>query len=151
MKRYKYVVCLDLEIGNNLEPEHISNINIISINLEDFNKRFDTDFIVNYSADDYSISPIDEQNHELLIWFLESVGELLAFAYSPTKNSQEDLDLYLDNRKKELNYARSKEMYSNFRTRYIGYAPLGFLEKPNYDLIKNKLTNLILDYHTSED
>lgn len=151
MRTFKNVVCIELDFDIEIEPEHWSNMNIISKNLTDFNERFKTDFIVNYSVDDYSFSPLDDKSHELLIWFLEGIAELLAFAYSPTMSSYEDLELYLNNRKKELKYAHSKEMYENFRKRYIDYAPLGFLEKPDYEYIKRKLTDLILDYHRSND
>ena len=145
MKSPKNIVCLQLDFNVDIEPEHWSNMHIISINLEDFNKRFDTDFMLNYSVDDYSFSPIDDESHELLIWFLEGIPELLSFAYSPTMSSYEDLELYLSNRKKELNYTHSAQMFENYRRRYIDYAPLGFLEKPDYDYIKAKLTDLILD------
>lgn len=145
MRTFKNVVCLEIDFNEEIEPEHWSNINIISKNLTDFNQRFGTDFIVNYSVDDYSFSPIDDESHELLIWFLEGIPELLSFAYSPTMSSYEDLELYLKARQKEINYTHSKLMFENYRRRYIDYAPLGFLEKPDYDYIKAKLTNLILD------
>lgn len=136
---------MQLDFNVDIEPEHWSNMNIISINLDDFNKRLDTDFILNYSVDDYSFSPLEDDSNELLIWFLEGIPELLSFAYSPTMSSYEDLELYLSNRKKELKYVFSKEMFENYRRRYIDYAPLGFLEKPDYDYIKANLTDLILD------
>jgi|GEM_PF-917296 len=145
MRTFKNVVCLELDFDVEIEPEHWSNMNIISKNLTDFNNRFKTDFIVNYSVDDYFFTPLEDDNNELLIWFLEGVPELLSFAYSPTMSSYEDLDLYLNNRRKELKYVFSTEMFENFQKRYIDYAPLGFLEKPDYNYIKEKLTNLILD------
>lgn len=146
MRTFKNVVCIELDFDIEIEPEHWSNMNIISKNLTDFNNRFKTDFIVNYSVDDYFFTPLEDDNNELLIWFLEGVPELLSFAYSPTMSSYEDLDLYLNNRRKELKYVFSKEMFENFQKRYIDYAPLGFLEKPDYNYIKEKLTNLILDH-----
>ena len=45
------VVCLALDLGNSLEPEHISNIEIVAKNLEDFNTRFQTDFYLFYDTD----------------------------------------------------------------------------------------------------
>lgn len=145
MKPPKNIVCLQLDFNVDIEPEHLSNINIISINLNDFNRRFDTDFMLNYSVDDYLFSPINNESNELLLWFLEGIPELLSFAYSPTMSSYEDLELYLKARQKEINYTHSKLMFENYRRRYIDYAPLGFLEKPDYDYIKTKLTDLILD------
>ena len=147
MRTFKNVVCLELDFDIEIESEHWSNMNIISKNITDFNKRFNTDFIVNYSVDDYFFTPLDGEGNELLIWFLEGIPELLAFAYSPTMSSYEDLDLYLNNRRKELKYVFSKEMFENFQKRYIDYAPLGFLEKPDAIYIKSKLTDMILDHH----
>lgn len=145
MRTFKNVVCLELDFDIDIEPEHWSNVNIVSKNLNDFNQRFGTDFIIVYSADDYMFYPIEDKNNELVLWFLEGIPELLAFAYSPTMSSQEDLDLYINNRRKELNYVFSKEMFHNFRTRYIDFAPLGFLEKPDALYIKTRLTDMILD------
>ncbi|KAA5532815.1 hypothetical protein [Paenimyroides baculatum] len=146
MRTFKNVVCIELDFDIEIEPEHWSNMNIISKNLTDFNERFKTDFIVNYSVDDYFFTPLEDESNELLIWFLEGVPELLSFAYSPTMSSYEDLDLYLNNRRKELKYVFSKEMFENFQKRYIDYAPLGFLEKPDAIYIKSKLTDMILDH-----
>lgn len=147
MRTFKNVVCIELDFDIEIEPEHWSNMNIISKNLTDFNERFKTDFIVNYSVDDYFFTPLEDDSNELLIWFLEGVPELLSFAYSPTMSSYEDLDLYLNNRRKELKYVFSKEMFENFQKRYIDYAPLGFLEKPDAIYIKSKLTDMILDHY----
>lgn len=146
MKMPKNVVCLELDFNEEIEPEHRSNINIISQNLDDFNKRFETDFILYYDVYGYAFEmPEELENHQLLVWFLEGIPELLAFAYSPTMTSYEDLDEYLGQRKRELNYVFNIEMFKNFQRRYIDYAPLGFLEEPDYLYIKDKLTDLILD------
>lgn len=145
MKLPKNIVCLELDFNQSIEPEHISNINITSLNLADFNKRFDTDYILNYSVDDFMFSPIDDENYELLNWFLEGIPELLSLAYSPTRSTYEDLEIYLKAREKELNYTHSKQMFENYRKRYIAYAPLGFLEEPDYNYISFKLTDMILD------
>lgn len=146
MKPSNNVVCLDLTIGNSIEPEHLSNMNIIGINLADFNERFSTDFILYYDPDGYSFElPEEHESNELLIWFVEGIGELLAFAYSPSSMSYDDFDLYLEERRKEINYLHNKQLFDNYRKRYIDYAPLGFLEESDYLYIKNKLTNMILD------
>lgn len=147
MELFKNVVCLELNFNQDIDPEHWSNINIISKNLNDFNSRFNTDFIICYSVDDYLFTPLNDENNELLIWFLEGIPELLAFAYSPTMSSYEDLDEYLAHRQKEMKYIFSKEMFDNFQKRYIDYAPLGFLEEQDALYIKSKLTDIILDKH----
>ena len=141
------VVCLALDLGNSLEPEHISNIEIVAKNLEDFNNRFQTDFYLFYDTDGYTFE-IPEQFiiNDLLNWFVEGIGELLALSYSPTRDSYFDLNSYLNDRKTELDFLHSFEMYNNYRQRYIDYAPLGFLEEDSYFFIKENLTNLILDY-----
>ena len=84
--------------------------------------------------------------NDLLNWFVEGIGKLLAFSYSPTRDSYFDLNSYLNDRKTELDFLHSFEMYNNYRQRYIDYAPLGFLEEDSYFFIKENLTNLILDY-----
>jgi len=63
---------------------------------------FNTDFIICYSVDDYLFTPMDDDNNKLLIWFLEGIPELLAFAYSATMSSYEDLDEYFSTAKKGI-------------------------------------------------
>lgn len=138
------IICLDLEIGNSIEPEHVYNILVISKNLADFNNRFNTDIKLNYDVDDYMFTPIDEDD-EYVIWFCEGISELLAFAHSPTSNDEFDLNEYLDNRRKEINYLQKGLLFDQYKKRYIDYAPLGFLFYDSEDYIKSRLTDLILD------
>lgn len=140
------VVCLDLDFNIATEAVHRHNMLIISENLSDFNGRFGTDFIVHYSTDDFIFSPIDDEENTLLLWFLEGTNELLDLAYSPTMSSFDDLNMYLYRRQYELMMLVSAEMYSRYRTRYINYAPLGFLTEADHSYIKENLTDMILDY-----
>ncbi|MEG0851998.1 MAG: hypothetical protein RSH24_19160 [Flavobacterium sp.] len=140
------VVCLDLDFNIDVEAIHRHNMLIISENLSDFNERFGTDFIILYSTGDFLFSPIDDEKNELLLWFLQGTNELLGFAYSPTMSSFEDLNMYLYRRRYELIILFNVEMYDRYRTRYINYAPLGFLTKADHLYIKEKLTDMILDH-----
>ena len=140
------VVCLDLDFDIESEAIHRHNMLIISENLLDFNERFGTDFIILYSLDDFLFSPIDDEKDELLLWFLEGTNELLGFAYSATMSSFEDLNMYLYRRRYELLMLFSGELYDRYRTRYINYAPLGFLTEADHLYIKEKLTDMILDH-----
>lgn len=117
---------------------------IISKNLEDFNVRFNIDIVLNYDVVGCVFTPIDE-NDEKAIWFCEGINELLAFAHSPTCNEEEELDLYLDRRRKEKNYLHSLQLYDPYVTRYFDYAPLGFLYEESMIYIKDKLNNLLFE------
>lgn len=143
------VVCLDLDFNIQTEAIHRNNMLIISENLSDFNKRFGTDFIILYSIDDYLFSPIDDDKNELLLWFLQGTNELLGFAYSSKMSSFDDLNMYLYRRRYELLMLFNRELYDRYRTRYVNYAPLGFLTEADHYYIKVKLTDIILDHSSN--
>lgn len=138
------VVCLDIEFGNDVEPEHIYNIEIISKNLEDFNRRFEMDIMLSYDVDDYMFSPLQE-NEEYAVWFCEDINELLAFADSPTCNDPFDLDQYISKRKKEINYLHSIELFNQYCKRYWDYAPIGFLSPESMEYIKKELNRILTE------
>ena len=101
MARIKNVVCLELAFGQDIEPEHVYNMEIISKNLSDFNARFTTDIVLNYDVVGCVFTPLQEHD-EKVIWFCEGINELLAFAHSPTCNEKEELEglIYLDDVRK---------------------------------------------------
>lgn len=142
MNTYKNVVCWDLELGNDLEWEHLYNMEIISKNLDDFNGRFNTDIVLNYDVVGCVFTPFEE-NDEHAVWFCEGINELLAFAHSPTCNEKEEIDLYLENRSKEIKFLYSTELYEQYSKRYFDYAPIGFLSDKSMDYIKYKMNNLL--------
>lgn len=142
MTASKNIVCLDLEFGNELESEHMYNMEIIGKNLDDFNTRLNTDVMLSYDPEYYSFSPIDE-NDENAIWFCEGIGELLAFAHSPTNNTSFDVMQYLNERRKELNYIVTDVLFEPYRRRYWEYAPIGFLNEENMAFIQNELSRML--------
>lgn len=144
MRMPKNIVCLELAFDQEIEPEHLFNMHIISQNLVDFNIRFETDIILSYDIYDYTFTPLEE-NDENALWFCEGINELLAFAHSPTSNDQVDLDLYLERRKNEIKFLYSPQLYEPYVKRYFDYAPIGFLTDENMDYIKNETNNLLFN------
>lgn len=142
MNTYKSVVCWDLELGNDLDSEHLYNMEIISKNLNDFNARFTTDIVLNYDVVGCVFTPLQEHD-EKIIWFCEGINELLAFAHSPTCNEKEELELYLERRRKEIKYLINHTLYEAYYQRYFQYAPLGFLTDENMFYVREKLTKLL--------
>ena len=144
MRMYKNIVCLELAFDQEIEPEHLFNMHIISQNLEDFNIRFETDIILSYDIDDYTFTPLEE-NDENALWFCEGINELLAFAHSPTSNDRVDLDLYLERRKNDIKFLYSPQLYEPYAQRYFDYAPIGFLTDESMDYIKYEMNNLLFN------
>lgn len=142
MRMPKNVVCLELAFDQEIEPEHLFNMDIISKNLDDFNVRFNMDIMLTYDIYDYAFTPFEE-NNEHAVWFCEGINELLAFAYSPINNEIEDLHFYLENRKKEIKYLNNPQLYDSYAKRYHDYAPIGFLTAENMDYIKYEMNNLL--------
>lgn len=144
MRMYKNIVCLELAFDQDIEPEHLFNMDIISKNLEDFNIRFETDIMLSYDIDDYTFTPLEE-NDENALWFCEGINELLAFAHSPTSNDRVDLDLYLERRKNDIKFLYSPQLYEPYAQRYFDYAPIGFLTDESMDYIKYEMNNLLFN------
>lgn len=142
MNSFKNIVCLDLVLGNEIKPDHLFNIEITSKNLEDFNERFECDIILSYDVGDYMFEPLEE-NDECALWFCEGITELLLFAHSPTCNDKKELDLYLENRSREMKYLYNPQLYEAYAERYFDYAPIGFLTEESMDYIKYELNNLL--------
>jgi len=140
----KNVVCLELAFDQEIEPEHLYNMDIISKNLDDFNTRFETDIMLSYDIDDYTFTPLEE-NDENALWFCEGINELLAFAHSPTSNDRVDLDLYLERRKNDIKFLYSPQLYEPYAQRYFDYAPIGFLTDESMDYIKYEMNNLLFN------
>ena len=144
MRMYKNIVCLELAFDQEIEPEHLFNMHMISQNLEDFNIRFETDIILSYDIDDYTFTPLEE-NDENALRFCEGINELLAFAHSPTSNDRVDLDLYLERRKNDIKFLYSPQLYEPYAQRYFDYAPIGFLTDESMDYIKYEMNNLLFN------
>lgn len=142
MSSFKNIVCLDLVLGQEIKSDHLFNMDIISKNLEDFNERFESDIMLSYEVGDYLFEPLEE-NDEHALWFCEGIPELLFFAHSPTCNDEKELDLYLENRSKEMKYLYSPQLYEPYAKRYFDYAPLGFLSEESMDYIKYEMNNLL--------
>src|SRR5690606_3188729 len=117
MRMPKNVVCLELAFDQEIEPEHLYNMDIISKNLDDFNTRFETDIMLSYDIYDYTFIPLEE-NDEHALWFCEGINELLAFAHSPTSNDREDLDFYLERRRNDIKFLYIPELYEPYVKRY---------------------------------
>lgn len=126
MRMPKNIVCLELAFDQEIEPEHLFNMDIISQNLEDFNIRFETDIMLSYDIYDYTFTPLEE-NDEHALWFCEGINELLAFARSPTSNDRVDLDLYLERRKNDIKFLYSPQLYDPYVKRYFDYESIRFL------------------------
>ncbi|WP_295676074.1 hypothetical protein [uncultured Empedobacter sp.] len=67
-----------------LDAEHIKNVEVVSLNLEDFNERFSTDIELLYSVEDFLFYPlVPSQLGEL---FCDNIDDLLFMAHNPSKD-----------------------------------------------------------------
>ena len=138
----KNVISLDADIGNVLSQEQYFKMGIVSKNLADFNTRFNTDIVLFFSADTSVFTPLDDYD-EYAVWFCEGIDELLNFAISQTCNNVEELDYYLQRRKKQINYLLGADLFAPYYQRYYDYAPIGFLSAESAQYIREKLIDLL--------
>lgn len=95
-----------------------------------------------YDIFDYIFEPLEE-NDEHALWFCEGIPEFLDFSQSSKCNDEKELDLYLENRSKEMKYLYSPQLYEPYAKRYFDYAPIGFLTEESMDYIKYEMNNLL--------
>lgn len=139
------IICLDIALGNDVDSMHLYNIEIISKNLEDFNKRFEMDLMFSYDVNDGMFTPLEENSTYYAMWFCEGVNEILILAQSTTCNDPYNLDQYLQKIKKEIKYLHSIELFQKYCKRYWNYAPIGFLSSESMEYIKKELNRILIE------
>ena len=139
----KNILCLDLEVGNSITAAEQFNISIVSANLSDFNFRFETDIMLNYSSNTGEFEPMDAEDL-LAGWFCDSIKELLALANSTANHSKEHIERYINNRKNEVEHLKSSSTFGSYFKRYHNYSPLGFLSYDNEEYVRKEMNSLLL-------
>lgn len=86
MKTFHNIEIDDIDLIND---EHLTNIEVVSINLNDFNERFSTDINLLYSVEDFTFYPFVPNN--LADIFCDNINDLLFMAHNP---SNDDMSIW---------------------------------------------------------
>jgi hypothetical protein len=121
-------------------PEHKKNILIASLNLDDFNERFNSKIKLQYNPQFRSLVPKGnyDEKAELITLRIYSY-----FAFARNKEEEEDfilrILLYLRDfnlnqilemiRDERTNKKTFKELVNNFKNHFVGFYPKGILSK----------------------
>ncbi|UUV20384.1 hypothetical protein [Paenimyroides aestuarii] len=135
-------IYVDREIKKDLSSSQIFNLGIVSVNLEDFNKRFQSNIVLEFDSFTNTFSCLSDEN-DLGAWFCDGIGELLAFANNPNHQTKDIIDQYINSRKTEVDHLRISSLFESYRKRYIHYTPIGFLNDANEMYIKNQMDVLL--------
>lgn len=124
-----------------LDQEHLDNIKMVSLNLQEFNNRFSTNIHLIYFVEDYifySIEPSD-----LSEFFINSLPDLLFMLHNPFNQDIDDWVEFIQWKKNEY------EGYNNaqrdiFNKWYFEFAPIGIITKEIEEFIKEELIKIIV-------
>lgn len=123
--------------------EEETNIRVVSFNLEDFNKRFNTDIVLYY--DEEYFTPYESS--ELADYFISTIPDLLFMAHNPFCNELDEWKEFIKFKVEELNNLKEGYQKEWFKILYKNYYPIGIadVEENKYYVINemNKIVNSI--------
>ncbi|WP_291076317.1 MULTISPECIES: hypothetical protein [unclassified Empedobacter] len=123
--------------------EEETNIRVVSLNLEDFNKRFKTDIVLYY--DEEYFTPYESS--ELADYFISTIPDLLFMAHNPFCNELDEWKEFIKFKVEELNNLKEGYQKEWFKILYKNYYPIGIadVEENKYYVINemNKIVNSI--------
>ncbi|MFV0189057.1 hypothetical protein OBK29_03875 [Empedobacter falsenii] len=118
------------------------NIKVVSLNLEDFNKRFNTDIVLYY--DEEYFTPYEKS--DLADYFIETIPDLLFMAHNPFCNEIEEWKTWVEWRKEEREKLFIHSEINRFNKRNFEFYPLGITDNEEvFEYVKNEMNKLILN------
>lgn len=125
------------------DSEEETNIKVVSLNLIDFNKRFETDIVLYY--DEEYFTPYESL--ELADYFISTIPDLLFMAHNPFCNELDEWKEFIKFKVEELNNLKEDYQKEWFKILYKNYYPIGItdVEENKYYVINelNKIVNSI--------
>jgi len=119
------------------------NIKVVSLNLEDFNKRFNTDIVLYY--DEEYFTPYEAS--DLAEYFISIIPDLLFMKHNPFCNELDEWKEFIKFKVEELNNLKEAYQKEWFKILYKNYYPIGItdVEENKYYVINelNKIVNSI--------
>lgn len=123
--------------------EEETNIRVVSLNLEDFNKRFGTEIVLYYT--DEIFDPYEAS--ELAEYFISIIPDLLFMKHNPFCNELDEWKEFIKFKIEELNNLKENYQKEWFKILYKNYCPIGItdVEENKYYVINelNKIVNSI--------
>ncbi|MDM1548575.1 hypothetical protein HX096_12000 [Empedobacter falsenii] len=123
--------------------EEETNIRVVSFNLVDFNKRFNTEIVLYY--DDEYFTPYEAS--DLAEYFISIIPDLLFMKHNPFCNELDEWKEFIKFKVEELNNLKEAYQKEWFKILYKNYYPIGItdVEENKYYVINelNKIVNSI--------
>lgn len=119
------------------------NLGVVSQNLVDFNKRFNTEIVLYY--DDEYFTPYEAS--DLAEYFISIIPDLLFMKHNPFCNELDEWKEFIKFKVEELNNLKEAYQKEWFKILYKNYYPIGItdVEENKYYVINelNKIVNSI--------
>ncbi|WP_312351216.1 hypothetical protein [Empedobacter sp.] len=123
--------------------EEEANIKVVSLNLSDFNNRFNTNIVLYY--DDEFFTPYEAS--ELAEYFISVIPDLLFMKHNPFCNELDEWKEFIKFKVEELNNLNQEYKKEWFKILNKNYCPIGItdIEENKYYVINelNKIVNSI--------
>lgn len=124
------------------DSEEETNIKVVSLNLIDFNKRFETDIVLYY--DEEYFTPFEKS--DLADYFISTIPDLLFMTHNPFNNEIEEWKSWIEWRKEEREKLFIPSEIERFNKRNIEYCPIGITDvEETIDFVKYEVNKLILN------
>lgn len=118
------------------------NLKVVSLNLDDFNKRFNVDIVLYYDDEIFTAY----ESSDLADYFISTIPDLLFMLHNPFNDDLDEWKEFVNFKKEELNNLKSDQQKGWFKVLYKNYYPAGIsdVEENKYFVI-NQLNKVIND------
>ncbi|MDM1299871.1 hypothetical protein HXZ94_15350 [Empedobacter falsenii] len=125
-----------------LNEEHLTNVDVVTLDLSDFNQRFKTDIYLKYDVSENIFTPVKETI--LSNFFCSSINDLLFMVHNPTNNAPENWIDFINWKFDEYQNLETNQQRDIFKLRYTDYFPQGLdLNYETANFIKESFNTLI--------
>lgn len=125
-----------------LNEEHLTNVDVVTLDLSDFNQRFKTDIYLKYDVSENIFTPVKETI--LSIFFCNTINDLLFMVHNPTNNTPENWIDFINWKFEEFQNLETNQKRDIFKLRYSDYFPQGLnLDNETAEFIKESFNTLI--------
>lgn len=125
-----------------LDQVHLTNIDVVSLDLIDFNQRFKTDIYLKYNVSQNIFLSVQESI--LSNFFFSSINDLLFMVHNPINKTTESWIDFINWKFDEYQNLETNQQRDIFKFRYTDYFPQGLdLNYETANFVKESFNTLI--------
>lgn len=125
-----------------LNEEHLTNVDVVTLDLSDFNQRFKTDIHLRYDVSQNIF--LSAQESILSNFFCSSINDLLFMVHNPINKTPESWIDFINWKFEAYQDLETNQQRDIFKLRYTDYFPQGLdLDLETTEFIKESFNTLI--------